>query len=109
MALVSFPGTSAPYSPEADEDNEDVSGKMSFLEHLEELRVRLIVSLGALIAGFCVCLIFIEQLVDFVYAPLTAALNGGKFIYTEPTEGFMLRMKIAALAGLFVALPIILW
>ena len=109
MALVSFPGTSPPYSAEPEEDDEDASGKMSFLEHLEELRVRLIVSLGALLAGFCVALFFIENIVDFVYTPLTAVLAGGKFIYTEPMEGFMLRMKNAALAGLFVALRIILW
>jgi sec-independent protein translocase protein TatC len=109
MALVSFPGTSPPYSPEAEEGDEDASGKMSFLDHLEELRVRIIVSLGALLAGFCVALFFIEQIVTFVYGPLTGALAGGKFIYTEPTEGFMLRMKIAALAGLFGALPVILW
>jgi sec-independent protein translocase protein TatC len=109
MALVSFPGTAPPYDPEPDEDDEEASGKMSFLEHLEELRKRLIVSLGALLAGFLVALFFIEKLVDFVYGPLSANLNGGRFIYTEPTEGFMLRMKIAALAGLFVALPIILW
>jgi sec-independent protein translocase protein TatC len=109
MALVSFPGTSPPYSAEPEEDDEDASGKMSFLEHLEELRVRLIVSLGALLGGFCLALFFIENIVDFVYKPLAGALAGGKFIYTEPMEGFMLRMKIAALAGLFVALPIILW
>jgi len=109
MALVSFPGTSPPYSSESEEDDEGTSGKMSFLEHLEELRVRLIVSLGALLGGFCAALFFIEKIVDFVYAPLTGALAGGKFIYTEPMEGFMLRMKIAALAGLFVALPVILW
>ena len=71
MALVSFPGTSPPYSPEPEEDDEDASGKMSFLEHLEELRVRLIVSLGALLGGFCIALVFIEKLVDFVYTPLT--------------------------------------
>jgi sec-independent protein translocase protein TatC len=109
MALVSFPGTAPPYSPEPEEDDDEGAGKMSFLEHLEELRNRLIISLGALLGGFLVALFFIERLVDFVYAPLAVSLNnGGKFIYTEPTEGFMLRMKIAALAGLFVALPIIL-
>jgi sec-independent protein translocase protein TatC len=109
MALVSFPGASPPYSAEPEEEDEDVSGKMSFLEHLEELRVRLIVSLGALLGGFCVALLFIEKIVDFVYGPLQAVLAGGEFIYTEPMEGFMLRMKIAALAGLFVSLPIVLW
>jgi sec-independent protein translocase protein TatC len=109
MALVSFPGTSSPYEPEPEELAEDESGKMSFLEHLEELRRRLIVSLVALLGGFLIALIFIERIVDFVYKPLSAVLGGGRFIYTEPTEGFMLRMKIAGLAGLFVGLPIILW
>jgi sec-independent protein translocase protein TatC len=109
MALVSFPGTSPPYSPEPEEEEDDSSGKMSFLEHLEELRHRLVVSLVALLVGFIVAIVFSERLVDFVYVPLTGALAGGKFIYTEPTEGFMLRMKIAGLAGLYVALPIILF
>lgn len=109
MALVSFPGTSPPYAPEPEEDDDDVAGKMSFLDHLEELRKRLIVSLAALVVGFIVAVAFSERLVDFVYTPLTASLQGGRFVYTEPTEGFMLRMKIAALAGLFVALPLILW
>lgn len=110
MALVSFPGTApAPYDPEPEEDDEDVSGKMSFLDHLEELRRRLVISLVAVLVGFLAALTFIERIVDFVYVPLGAVLAGGKFIYTEPTEGFMLRMKIAGLAGLFLSLPIVLW
>jgi sec-independent protein translocase protein TatC len=83
---------------------------MSFLEHLDELRRRLIVSLAAVLVGFLVALLFIEQLFSFIMRPLQAVLpDGGKLIYTEPAEAFLLYMKVAALAGLFLAAPIVLW
>jgi sec-independent protein translocase protein TatC len=82
---------------------------MSFLEHLDELRKRLIVSVSALGVGFLVSWAYVEKLVDFIFKPLSATIKGGKFQYIEPGEGFMMRMKLAALAGLFLALPIILW
>src|SRR5688500_10526016 len=103
MALVPFPGTSAPYGGDGDPDD-DTSGadKMSFLEHLDELRKRLIVSVSSLGVGFVVSWIFIDRLVDFIFVPLRATIKGGKFQYTEPGEFFMLQMKLAALAGLFL-------
>jgi sec-independent protein translocase protein TatC len=110
MALVPFPGTQSAYDPDEElEEQDDESGKMSFLEHLDELRRRIITSLAAVLAGFIIALVFIEPILEFVYEPLKRFLDGGKFIYTEPTEGFMLRMKVAALVGLFIALPVVLW
>ena len=82
---------------------------MSFLEHLDELRTRLLMSVAALGVGFVVSWSFVERLLDFIFLPLTATIKGGKFQYTEPGEAFMVRMKLAALAGLFLALPVILW
>jgi sec-independent protein translocase protein TatC len=82
---------------------------MSFLEHLEELRVRLIHSLIALAAGFLVACLFTTQLFHFLSQPLRKAVPGIKFIYTEPTEGFMLYMKMAFFAGIFVAAPFLLY
>jgi sec-independent protein translocase protein TatC len=83
---------------------------MSFLEHLDELRRRLIWSVSALVVGFLICLLFIGPIKAFVMEPLVRVLpRGGTLIYTEPTEGFMLGMKMAALAGLFLAAPVILW
>ena len=112
MALVPFPGTqpgAIKLPPPDDFDEEESGGKMSFLEHLDELRKRLIVSVSALGVGFVVSWAYVEKLVDFIFKPLAATIKGGKFQYIEPGEGFMMRMKLAALAGLFLALPIILW
>jgi len=111
MALVSFPGTKPPYGSDDDDldEGQDPSGKMSFLEHLDELRQRIVVSLVSVFVGFIVALVFIEPILTFVYGPLKTYVKGGKFIYTEPGEAFMLRMKVAALVGLFLALPIVLF
>src|SRR5687767_1204325 len=107
MALLPFPGTPAPY--DGDPDDDSGADKMSFLEHLDELRKRLIVCVSSLGVGFVISWVFVEKLLDFIYTPLTATIKGGVFQYTEPAEGFMLRMKLAALAGLFLSLPVVLW
>ena len=117
MALVPFKGAAqpAPYDDPEDPDDldggdESAGGKMSFLEHLDELRRRLVVSLVAVLGGFLVALLFIPQIFAFVMKPLQEILpNGGKLIYTEPTEAFMLQLKVAALAGLVLAAPIVMW
>jgi len=82
---------------------------MSFLEHLDELRRRLMIAAGAVAAGMAVSFFFIQRIVDFVMVPLSAMLpQGSTFISYEMTEGFMLYMKIAALTGLLVASPIVM-
>jgi sec-independent protein translocase protein TatC len=111
MALVSFPGTASPYDPEPEEDQEEegLAGKMSFLDHLEELRKRIIISLLAIAGGFLIAFLFIDRIYAFVMGPLTKVLPGHKLIYTEPTEALMLYMKAGLLAGLFLAMPVILF
>jgi sec-independent protein translocase protein TatC len=115
MALVPFPGqpggAAAPdpdRDPWQDEEEGELSGaRMSFLEHLEELRRRLIISAIAICAGLLVSFLFIQRLFDFIMRPLQPP--GGKLIYTEPTEGFILYIKIALLAGIVLAAPVIIW
>ena len=118
MALVPFKRAAepAPYDDpdEPDDlaaDDEEAGGKMSFLEHLDELRRRLVVSIVSVLAGFLVVAVFfIDQIFAFVMKPLQAILpQGGKLIYTEPTEAFMLQLKVAALAGLILAAPVVMW
>jgi sec-independent protein translocase protein TatC len=83
--------------------------KMTFLEHLDELRVRLVRSLLSLVVGFGLCWNFAERLFHFITQPLRTAYPHIQFIYTEPTEAFFLYMKVAFFAGIFVAAPYILY
>ncbi len=115
MALIPFPGSAA--GPVRDDDLDDeleqgeaAGGKMSFLEHLDELRRRLVVSIVAILIGFLVAFAFIGRIFAFIMLPLQRILpNGGRLIYTEPTEAFMLQLKVAALAGVVLAAPVIMW
>ena len=118
MALVRFPGTSPARDPDPDDrieltdadDELDAGGKMSFLEHLDELRRRLIMSVIALVGGCVVAFFFIEDIFRFVLSPVKSMLpNNGTFIATEGPEVFMLYIKVGLLSGLFVAMPFILW
>lgn len=111
MSLSPVPAAPPPPRPfDEDDDDEGVGGKMSFLEHLDELRQRLIKSLVAVLVGFIVGVVFIGPIFDFIMKPLQAILPaGGKLIYTDPTEAFMIQMKMAALVGIMIALPVLLW
>ena len=83
--------------------------RMSFLEHLDELRVRLIHSIAALAVGFGVCWGFREPIFHFLTEPLRRAYPGVKFIFTGPSEALILYMKMAFFVGIFVAAPYILY
>ncbi len=94
---------------DAEEDEDGGGGKMSFLDHLDELRTRLMASFGALAVGFMLCFGFIDPIFDFIMEPLTDVLEeGGTLIYTDATEAFFLRLKMAALAGLVIGTPVIM-
>ena len=113
MALVKFPsGAVAPNPDDPDDDRLDddgAGGKMSFLEHLDELRKRIIISVYGLVAGCVVSFIFVNHTERFILEPLHQMMPGGqRLVFTAPTEGFMTMMKIGALGGLFIALPIII-
>lgn len=86
---------------------------MSFFDHLEELRQRLIVSLVAVGVGMCVCLYFADRIFDFISRPLLLALrqNGmeDKLVFTSPTAPVMLYIELGLLAGLFLALPVVVY
>src|SRR3989440_10260626 len=92
---------------------QDPMPAMSFLEHLEELRKRIIYSLIAVTVGFFACWNYHEFIFRFVQRPVMDALqrNGmaEKLVYLNPTEPFNLYLKIAALAGLFLTSPFVLY
>lgn len=83
--------------------------KMSFLEHLEELRKRLIVSIAAVFVAFLVCWNFADRIYAVLQEPLVKVLPpGDKLAYTRLTAPFFLYMKVAFFAGIFLAAPVIL-
>ena len=78
------------------------------MEHLDELRTRLVRCALALLAGMLVCFaLFQEQLTEIVMGPFMA-LNQN-MVYTQFAEGFMFQLKIALLGGVVMASPIIIW
>jgi sec-independent protein translocase protein TatC len=79
--------------------------RMSFLDHLDELRRRILYSLYVLIACCAVTFYFWDPLYTYYVGYFGA--NGGKLIYTQPMAGFMFSLKISALAGLGIASPFI--
>jgi sec-independent protein translocase protein TatC len=86
---------------------------MGFLDHLEELRRRIVYSIAAVGLGFFACWWKVEKIYDIMQRPIMAALrNNGmseKLVYLNPTEPFNLYLKIAALAGLFLTSPFVLY
>jgi sec-independent protein translocase protein TatC len=86
---------------------------MSFLEHLEELRKRLIYCVIAIAVGFFACWSYAEKIYDLVQRPIIEALrhNGmaAKLVVTNPVDAFNLYLKTAGLAGLFVTSPFVLY
>ncbi|HEY0370541.1 MAG TPA: twin-arginine translocase subunit TatC [Thermoanaerobaculia bacterium] len=83
--------------------------KMSFLDHLEELRKRLLISIIAVAVGFLACWAFAEPIFGLLQQPLTNFLpKGDKLAYTRLTAPFFLYMKVAFFSGLFVASPVVL-
>jgi sec-independent protein translocase protein TatC len=83
--------------------------RMTFLEHLEELRVRLIRAIVGLCVGFGVCWAFREEIFALMTQPLRAAGFKEQFIYTSPAEALMLYMKMSFFVGIFVASPWLLY
>src|SRR5436190_823373 len=115
MALVPFPNASPAARPEDDTDpdwldaGDQGGGKMSFLDHLDELRKRIIWSAVALGVGFLICFSFNNYIFDFIMKPLRAPLpKGAMLMYTEPMEGFTIRIYMSAIAGLLIAAPVVM-
>lgn len=84
--------------------------RMTFLEHLEELRKRIVYSASAISVAFLACWNFAPRIFQLLEVPLTQFFpKGEKLAYTRLTAPFFLYMKVAFFAAIFVASPIILW
>src|SRR5438034_568166 len=105
MALVPFPGPqSRAFDSPLEEDDDASSSKMSFLEHLDELRKRIINSCIAIAVCVLLGFGFIDRIFNFIFAPTRRALPPGvKLIYTQPGEAFSLYIEIALIIGFLLA------
>ena len=90
-------------------------GKMTFLEHLEELRKRLIIIVISIFVGMLICWFFREQILSFLVDPLYVAWRQVDGLpepkplnFSSMLEPFIAYLKLSALGGLFVASPIVL-
>jgi sec-independent protein translocase protein TatC len=84
-----------------------INDKMPFMEHLGELRTRITRSLIGLLVGLLIAFPFSQKIVDYLAKPIQA--TGNTLVFLAVTEAFWVQMKVALIAGLFIASPIILW
>jgi sec-independent protein translocase protein TatC len=104
----------APFIPEANEDGEDEVNRrseMPFLDHLEELRVRLL---------WCMVTLFVATLIGFylnsrfdllaiLVKPVAPYLRDGKLMIIKPAEGFMIAMKLSFIFGVIISSPVLIY
>src|SRR5918998_6683890 len=111
-------------SPRADRrPGEADGGRMTLVEHLRELRSRLIKALLALALGACIGFVLYEPVLDVLVEPycdvkaeqvenatdLGPADQGCDLVVTDPLESFSIRLKLSTYLGLLLASPIIFW
>jgi sec-independent protein translocase protein TatC len=95
-------------SPGASTDDERADAPMGFLDHLDELRVRIIRSLLAIGGGMLVAFFFVERIGDFILAPTLRTLPPGEaLILTKPGEGFAFYLDVALIGGMVLSAPFV--
>jgi sec-independent protein translocase protein TatC len=93
-----------------DREAELEAGRMPLLDHLIELRNRLMWSIGAILVAFLICYQFKERIYGFLVHPLAVALEGQpdrRLIYTGLTEAFFTYVKVSFWAGFCLAFPVV--
>jgi sec-independent protein translocase protein TatC len=93
--------------------NRQELSSMGFLEHLEELRKRIIWSIVYIGAGFSICYWWHETIFGWMQKPIVFALQRHnlpiRLVYTNPTDPFNMYLKISLIVGIFVASPFVLY
>ena len=91
---------------EKEKRKDDSTGTMSVVDHLRELRDRLIWSMMAIAVGAVICFIFFSPIIHLMVQPYRDATGKG-LIFTQPLEAFMTRIKVAAYGGFILASPVV--
>jgi sec-independent protein translocase protein TatC len=90
-------------------DDDAREGKMGFLEHLDELRTRIIRSCAAIGVGMLVAFVFHDRLADIVLAPIERSLPPGSSLgFIRPGEAFSFHLNVAFIGGVLLAAPFVM-
>jgi len=90
------------------DEGEDGGAKMGFLEHLDELRTRLIRSCVAIAGGMLLSAVFVSRLTEVILAAIESTVPAGSsLIYTRPGEGFAFYFDVALMSGFVLAAPFV--
>src|SRR5262249_35806101 len=87
------------------------TGEMPFLDHLEELRWRIIWSLGALAIGLILGFIIVMKfkLLSILQQPIAPYMGGHKLVYTHPGDTFSISLSTSLIVGTVIASPVIIY
>lgn len=87
------------------------SDEMPFLDHLEELRTRILWAMGALVVGAVVGFVLVTRfdVLGLLIAPMEPLLDGSKLKYLSPTDPFFITLKLALIVGALLASPVIVY
>ena len=104
--------TGEPSDPES-----DLGAKMTFLEHLDELRKRIVHSAAAIGISFCFCWIISEQIFEILAVPIAEVIAPGKnlaegmkeLVFITPTEPFSIWLKVSLVAAIFLSTPYLMF
>ena len=104
---------SSPVDESTNNKDKEQMPTMGFLDHLEELRKRLVYSIIAIVVGFFACWGYAGKIYGIIQRPIMEALEhnhlSAKLVYVNPIDPFNLYLKVAGMAGLFVASPFVLY
>ena len=113
---INSQNSTAPTTDDGADEEEEEASAMSLIDHLEELRWRILKSLITVVVGGIVAFFFRDQIIQFLVLPLpdqaSAALglhHGHKLITTGLAEGFTVYLKLSLAVGILLALPVTLY